>query len=100
MADSCPDCYGSGFTAETLLCGCQIGRSMDAALAPWRTEVERLRRGLLMIADRKYCDYEGNPARWATSIAYLALGGRHKNGQRLDDTEALAGSVKEAPSDD
>ncbi len=46
MADTCPDCYGSGFTAETLLCQCQIGRIIDATLAPWRAEVERLREAI------------------------------------------------------
>ena len=47
-------------------------------------EIEKLHKALRQIARGDYNDWASCPAKWASSIAYKALGGRHKDGVALD----------------
>ena len=50
-----------------------------------------LRNALLRIAfDEDVDNLAGNPAKWPSTIAYDALGGRFKDGGRLDNRADLA----------
>ena len=53
--------------------------------------IERQKQALLRIAFQEGTDgLSGNPSKWPCTIAYKALGGRCKNGERLDSREDLA----------
>ncbi len=47
-------------------------------------EITRLRAALGQIASGDYNDLAGDPSKWAPTIAYYALGGRIREGIRVD----------------
>ncbi len=47
-------------------------------------EIARLRAGLGQIASGDYNDLAGDPSKWASTIAYCALGGLVREGVRVD----------------
>ncbi len=53
--------------------------------------IERQRQALLRIAFGEGIScLSGDPSKWPSTIAYRALGGRSKNGHRIDSREDLA----------
>jgi hypothetical protein len=53
------------------------------------TRERKFKAALKRIADGRYNDMSCNPSEWAGVIAYLALGGRVSDGQRLDRVDEL-----------
>ncbi len=60
-------------------------RMMDGVEA----RAELLRVALRTIASGGYSDIAGDPSQWASTIAYLALGGTFVDGQRADEVDHL-----------
>lgn len=50
-------------------------------------EIERLRKALKTIADGGADDLSANPADWASTIAFQALGGEINDGRRVNTKE-------------
>lgn len=66
------------------LLGARIIRSGREAL-----KIAKMHIALRRIAKGDYSDLAGDTSQWASEIAYDALGGRHKNGRRVDNPDDL-----------
>lgn len=54
--------------------------------------IKRMEDALTKIALSEYSDVSGNPSKWASTIAYLGLGGKFVNGNRLNNVWELRGN--------
>ncbi len=57
------------------------GPELTAAL----DRIAELEAALLKIAFGETDDFAGNPMKWSTTVAYLALGGRFEGGVRIHE---------------
>lgn len=53
-------------------------------------EIRKLRQALIQIASGKgVSDLSGDPFKWSSTVAYIALGGAYKDGKRVTTIREL-----------